>query len=146
MNPGPDPVIRGAPADVAGHRVVNVAVGRVRVVGEKRRGRHDLPGLAVAALGDVELAPRLLQGMGPVGRKALDRRDGGAGGRRHRHHARPDGRARQVHGARGALADAASELRADEAEAVAKDPEKGRVGGDVHLARLPVYSEGELAH
>src|SRR5262249_21012678 len=45
-----DPQIGPAAADVAGHRTVDVGVGRMRVLGEQRRRRHDLAGLAVAAL------------------------------------------------------------------------------------------------
>ena len=47
-------------------------VGRLRLLPEQRRGGHDLPRLAVAALRHVELRPRLLHGMRAVGRQALD--------------------------------------------------------------------------
>ena len=43
--------------------------------GEQRRRRHDLAGLAVAALRHVELLPRALQRMRAVGRQPFDRRD-----------------------------------------------------------------------
>ena len=42
--------IGAAAADVAGHRIVDVGVGRMRIACEQRRRRHDLARLAVAAL------------------------------------------------------------------------------------------------
>src|SRR5678815_555290 len=58
-----DARIGAAPADVAVHRGINVGVGRVRLLLEQRRGRHQLAGLTVAALRDVVLDPRGLQRM-----------------------------------------------------------------------------------
>src|SRR5688572_23664807 len=72
---GPDTLICAAAADVAGHRGVDVRVRRPRLLLEQRGGRHDLAGLAVAALRDVELDPRLLDGMAAIRREAFDRRD-----------------------------------------------------------------------
>ena len=48
----------------------------LRLLVEQRRGRHDLAGLAVAALRHVDLLPRQLQRVGAVGRQPFDRRDG----------------------------------------------------------------------
>ena len=55
-------LIGAAPADVPSHGVVNVGVGGMRLLGEERRGLHDLPDLAVAALGDIARHPRALHG------------------------------------------------------------------------------------
>jgi hypothetical protein len=55
-----DAHIGGAAAEVARHRVVDVGIGRLAVLAEQRDGAHDLAGLAVAALHDVELAPGFL--------------------------------------------------------------------------------------
>src|SRR5437867_10576760 len=124
----PDALIRSAPADVR-HRVVDVLVGRLRLLPEQRRRRHDLPGLAVAALRDVERRPGLLHGMRARGRQPLDRDDlvGGL-------HAsnRQDARAHQlavdVHGAGAALRDAAAVLGARQAHLLADGPQERRVG------------------
>src|SRR5882724_2622064 len=65
-----------AAADVAGHRVVDVRIGRMRVAGEERRGGHDLARLAVAALNDLAVEPGLLDPGAHRGRAdRLDRRD-----------------------------------------------------------------------
>src|SRR5712691_2951745 len=47
---GADALIGAAAADVAGHRGIDVGIARLRRGGEQRRGRHDLPRLAIAAL------------------------------------------------------------------------------------------------
>src|SRR5882724_6655622 len=47
-------------ADVAGHGVVDVRISRMWIAGEQGRGRHDLARLAVPALHDLTLKPRLL--------------------------------------------------------------------------------------
>ncbi len=59
--------VGAAPTQVAGHRRVDVRVGRTRLRGQQCRGRHDLTRLAVPALGHVELLPCLLQRMRTVG-------------------------------------------------------------------------------
>src|SRR5882672_5422027 len=61
-----DALVGAAAADV-GHRRVDIGVARLRVFPEQRSGRHDLSGLAVAALRHVERRPGPLHGMG-VGR------------------------------------------------------------------------------
>src|SRR5258706_6212126 len=71
-----DSRIGAAATDVPGHGGVDVAIGRVGLAGEQRCRRHDLARLAVAALRDLQLDPRLLD-LFPGGRGAdrLDRRD-----------------------------------------------------------------------
>src|SRR5512132_1450645 len=68
---GPDALVRPAPADV-GHGVVDVLVGRLGGSLQQRRGGHDLPGLAIAALRHVDRRPRLLHGMRACRRQAFD--------------------------------------------------------------------------
>ena len=66
-----DALVGAAAADV-GHRLVDVAVGRIRILREQRRRRHDLARLAVAALRHVEREPRLLHGRRARRRQAFD--------------------------------------------------------------------------
>src|SRR5262245_31743809 len=54
LDRGPDARIGPAAADVARHCVVDIRVARFRLGCQQRAGRHDLAGLAVAALGHVE--------------------------------------------------------------------------------------------
>src|SRR2546421_5173959 len=60
MDCGADALIRAAAADVAGHRGIDVGIARLRRGREQRHGRHDLARLAIAALHDLEVEPRLL--------------------------------------------------------------------------------------
>ena len=71
---------------------------------------------------DVELLPRQLHRMCPVGRQPLDRHDGRAERAAHRQGARAHRRAVHHHGAGAALADPAPVLRARQADRVAQDP------------------------
>src|SRR3546814_15034634 len=63
-----DPGVGAAPADVADPVEVLVGDGPVLRLGTTYDGHcgHDLPGLAVAALGHVTLQPRLLHGVPAV--------------------------------------------------------------------------------
>src|SRR6266849_3379519 len=61
MDGGTDALIGAASADIAGHCGVDVGISRLRRAGEQRRGRHDLAGLAIAALHHLEVEPGLLQ-------------------------------------------------------------------------------------
>src|SRR5258707_6881181 len=70
MHAGANALIGAAAADI-GHRLIDVLFGRLGVLLEQSRGRHDLSGLAIAALRHVEPGPGLLDGMRGVGRKAL---------------------------------------------------------------------------
>src|SRR6186997_1085326 len=66
-----DPLVGAAAADV-GHRLVDIGVGRFRLLLQQRGGGHDLAGLAVAALRHVDRGPGLLHRMRGIGREALD--------------------------------------------------------------------------
>ena len=77
--------------------------------------RHDLAGLAVAALGHVQLAPGLLDpGADLKCAGALDGGDLGVADGFNRGHAGADERAVSVHGAGAALGDPAAVLAAGE--------------------------------
>src|SRR5438876_9929171 len=73
LNSGGDTLIAAAAADVAAHRVVDLGLGRVLRRRQQRGGLHDLAGLAIAALRDIQGAPSLLHRVIPVAIEALDR-------------------------------------------------------------------------
>src|SRR5437879_12882618 len=112
---GADPLVSAAAADVR-HGGFDVGVAGAAVLGEQRRGGHDLPRLAVAALGHVLGDPGSLHGVAPAWRQPFDRGHALHGSRRDGQHAGSHGRAVEMHGAGGALGDAAAELRAGGAE------------------------------
>src|SRR6516164_6006416 len=80
-----NPLICAAAADVAEHCVVDVRVRGMRRLCQQRRGLHDLPGLAIAALRNVERAPRDLNRVIPVGIEPFDGGDRLAARVAHRH-------------------------------------------------------------
>src|SRR2546427_9276478 len=139
-----DALIGPAPADV-GHGIVDVPVGRSRLPRQERRRRHDLPGLAVAALRHIELRPGLLHGVRAIGGQAFDRDDLVRG-----LHAsdRQDARAHQlaveVHRAGAALGDPAAVLGARQPDLLADDPEERSVGFHLYVTDLAV--DVELCH
>src|ERR1700755_3497228 len=104
---GPDPHIGAATADIAGHRHIDVRIARLRMRGKQRSGRHDLAGLAVAALHDVEIEPCLLD-LAARGRVAdrFDCRDLACADGCDRRYARAHRLAIEMDGARATLRDA----------------------------------------
>src|SRR5262245_29129299 len=124
VNRGPDALVGTTPADVR-HRVVDVLVGRLCVALQECRRGHDLTGLAVAALRDIERRPRLLDGMRSIRRGALDRDD--LVGRLHAADGQRAGAHQstvEMHGAGAALRDTAAVLRARQPRLLADDPEQ----------------------
>ena len=120
-----DAKVRTAAAEIAGHRCVNVGVGRIGLLGEERGGRHDLAGLAIAALGHTDFGPGALDGMGLVrGSKAFDcgdaLADGGGDGR----DAGTNWLTVDVDGACAALGDAAAVFGASETKLLSQSPKQ----------------------
>ena len=65
--------VGGAAAQIAAHRLVDLRVGGVGVAAQQGDRRHDLAGLAEAALRHVQFAPGVLHGLpNPVGADAFD--------------------------------------------------------------------------
>src|SRR2546422_5248812 len=145
MDGGADALVGAAATDV-GHRCVDVGVRGVRILREQRRGGHDLPRLAIAALRHVFLDPRALHRVRAVLGQAFDRRHALAGDGGHGQHAGARRDAIQVDGAGAALGDAAAELGAGEPEGVTQHPEERRVGGDVDRFAFAVDGEADRGH
>src|SRR2546425_12668731 len=110
----------------------------------QRGGSHDLAGLAVAALHDLEVEPGPLH-LAAARRFAhgLDGRDRLADDRGHRRDAGADRPAIQMHRAGSAQRRAAAELGAGQSDHVAQYPEQGHVRGYVHRVRLAVDPQSD---
>src|SRR5215471_21577202 len=91
-----DADIGHATAKVTGHDGINVLIGRGRKVVDERRRLHDLARLAVTALRNLKVGPRLLHWMPALGIEALDGGDLGAGDAGKRRYARARGSAADV--------------------------------------------------
>src|ERR1051326_8298676 len=74
MDRGPNALVGAAAANVR-HRLIDVRIGGVRLLGEERGRGHDLPRLAIAALRHIFRDPGPLHGVGAVLGQAFDRRD-----------------------------------------------------------------------
>src|SRR6476659_1216800 len=103
---------------------------------QQSRGGHNLTSLAIAALGNVDLAPSLLQRVRAVGREPFDGRDVGVHGGGNRREARAHGLTAKMHSARAALADSTAVFGSVEAEHIAKHPEKGRIARYIYRRRV----------
>ena len=115
--------LEGAAAADVGDRRVDVGVGRLRLLLEQRRDRHDHAALAVAALRNIVIDPGLLHLVQhAVLREPFDRGDLLAGHRGERHRARAHGDAVDVHGAGAALRDAAAVFRAGQSDLFTQAP------------------------
>ena len=123
-----DAEVGTAPANIAAHRIIDVLVRRLGVGFEQTNRRHDLPGLAVAALGHAQLNPGALHRT-PYGvcflvldcryLLALQRRDG--------RDARACGLSVNMNRAGTAQSHAAAKLGAGHTHFIPQHPEQRRV-------------------
>src|SRR5262249_10138362 len=127
-------LVGAATADV-GEVGIDLRIGRIPIGLEKGHGRHDLSGLAVAALRHLLRQPGLLNRMLAVGREALNRRDLGAVNAANRHRAGAHGFSIDVHRTGAARRDTASEFRSREPDLLAQHPKKRGVVLDIKLMR-----------
>src|SRR5262245_47676859 len=134
-----DALIAAAATEIAGHGAGDLGVCRRRLLGEKGRGLHDLPGLAVAALRHADIAPGDLDDVLALGMQTLDRDDRLSRRLRHLHHARAHGLALEMHRAGPAQADAAPELGAGHPGMIAQIPKERHRRVAVVAALLPIY-------
>ena len=133
-----------AAAEIPRHGAVDVIVVGLGVVFEERGRRHNLPCLAVSALGDVEFTPRLLEGMKVfrVGGETLNRGNFHSTNGGDWCHAGARGDAIEMDRTSPALAHAATVLSSDEFELIAEHPQHGGLWGGVHATGLAVDVEG----
>src|SRR6266568_1664770 len=110
MNRFTDTRVGSAATDVAGHRVIDILIGWLRLLAQQDGCTHELSGLAIAALRDVLFNPRLLQRMREIRRETFDGRHLFSGGATDRGNARADGFAIDVYRAGAALSHSASIL------------------------------------
>src|SRR5580765_4747190 len=107
-----DAWIGSAAADVAGHGFVNIGIGWFGILFQQNRGAHDLAGLAIAALRNIDFDPGALYGVGVVGRESLNGGNGFPLNTRERCHTRTNGVAIEMDGAGSAKSHTATKLGA----------------------------------
>src|SRR5208282_3836468 len=75
VNGSSDAHIGRAAANISVHGAVDISIAGRLVLAQERDGAHDLPGLAIAALNDVELGPCGMDSIRCLAGNALDRRN-----------------------------------------------------------------------
>ena len=125
------------------YRNVDILVAGLRLVLEQRRRSHDEAGLAVAALGHLVLDPGALQGMQPPSTtgQAFDGGHRLAGDVGHGDRAGAHRLAIDMDRAGAADGNAAAELRPDDVQVLAQDPEQRLVRFGIDLTYLTVHGE-----
>src|SRR5271169_1177735 len=124
LDGGGDALVAATATDVAAHGIVDLGLGRVLRRRQQRGGLHDLAGLAIAALRNIQGAPGLLHRMIAVTIEALDRchrattdiADGGDAG--------SGGLAVDMHGTGAAKRYAATVFRPRETQFVTQIPQQ----------------------
>src|SRR6202050_3314575 len=130
-----------APADI-GDGVVDVGVGRLRIVLEQGRDRHDHAALAIAALRNVVIDPGLLNLVqDAVDGETLNGGDLLADGFTDRYSAGAHRNAVDMDRARAALCNTATVFGAGQADIFPDCPKKWRIVFDVNVDCFAVDSE-----
>jgi hypothetical protein len=119
---------------------------KLRIAGRWIRGQqsangHDHAGLAIAALRNLVIDPRLLNGRWSACAQALDGRDVRIGHRSNGNNATAGGFAVHVYGASPASGDAAPELRACQIQFVTNNPEERRVRFNVEVVDNAIHMQ-----
>jgi hypothetical protein len=120
----PDSRVGATAADIVNG--VNIGIGRIRSSIQQGDRGHDLPWLAVAALGDIVVNPGLLDGVEIVANgEALNGGNGSALDFGNGYHTRVDGLTINMAGAGFTDIDATAVFGSIDAKFVAEDPEQG---------------------
>ena len=131
MNGAAEALIGAAAADIAGQGGVDIGIRGLRVFPEERRGRHELSRHTIAALGNIQGNPGLLDRMAGIRGEAFDGDDFFAGGVGHRRHTGAHGLPVEMNGTGAALGDAAAVFGAGESERIPQNPEERGIRTDV---------------
>src|SRR6267154_6388257 len=135
-------LLEGAAAANIGDGLVDVPIGRLRLLLEQCCDRHDHSALAISALRDVIGDPGQLHLVQcAFGGQSFDGRDLLADGFADHHAARPHGDAVDMNGAGAALCDAATIFGAGQAGIFPDRPEQWRVGFDVQIESFAIDCE-----
>src|ERR1700749_840783 len=116
-------LLPAAAADVTGHRLANLVVAGFGILREQGGGLHDLAGLAVSALRDIDLPPGFLQRGSAVWVEPFDGGNFAIGRVGYRGDAGAYGLLVDHHGTRTAQCLTATEFGAGQSDFIADKPE-----------------------
>ena len=131
-----------ATAKIAVHVRDDFGFGGIGILRKQRRGLHDLPGLAVAALRYLLGDPGPLQRVFALGIETFDGGDLFASGLRYRGLAGAHRLTVEVNSASAAQTGAATELRAGHLQMLADDPQQRRVIRYFYRMIMPIDVQG----
>jgi hypothetical protein len=123
-----DALVGTAAADIARHRFTDLVARRFWILDQQRSCLHDLTGLAIAALRDVEAAPSLLNRMIARRMEPFDRRDLPADHVGNRGDTGAYGILVDKDGASAAESLAAAKLGARQSHLITQKPKQGKIG------------------
>src|SRR5262249_8424115 len=142
MHRAAQPLVGAAAADI-GEIGVDVGVARIGIAPEVRRRRHDLAGLAVAALRHLLSEPGLLHRMPAVRRQTFDGGDLGAVEAADGHGAGSHRLPVDMYRAGAALGDAAAVFGSGEPDLLTQHPQQRSLVLDIEPMRGPVDLDGD---
>jgi len=116
------------------------------IVFQQGRSRHDLAGLAIPTLWNVDFQPGLLHRVITVFRQAFDRRDGLVFDDGYGQLAGANGSAVEVNGTVATLGNAAAVFGSGQLQVVAQDPKQRRGGVHIDLPLFAVDVQVENGH
>ena len=133
-----DALVSAAAADVARHNLSYLVAGRFWIFRQERGRLHDLTGLAIAALRNIQFAPGLLNRVIAGRMKAFDRGDVAAGHIGNRCNAGAHGALVDHNGAGAAERLAAAKFGAGQAHFIAEKPKQRKVGIAIPVPLLAI--------
>lgn len=142
MNAFSDAQVGAAATNVAGHGIVYVLIGGVGVIAQQYGRRHDLTGVAVAALWHVYFLPGLLERVIVIAREPLNGYHLLAFCTAQGSNAGAHGFAVEVHHAGAALGHTTAVFGAGEPDEVPNGPQKGHIGVGIQLINLLIDRYG----
>jgi hypothetical protein len=141
-----NPFIGTAPAQVAVHGLGDLLIGRIRRLRQKSSRGHYLPCLAIAALRNLFLNPRLLQDMQAIRTQPFYRRDRFPHDLRHRRGAGSHGCALNMHGTSAAKPRATARFRSRKVKRIPQNPEQGSLRRNAYFLLTTVYAQCDFSH
>jgi hypothetical protein len=133
-----DALVTATATDVTRHRFANLIVVGFCIFDQQGCGLHDLTGLAISALWNIELAPGLLHRVIPGGMKTFDCRNFPVDGIGNRGDAGANGLLVEHNGACPAQSLAAAVFRARQAGLIAEKPKQREIRVAVPILLLAI--------
>src|SRR5579864_137269 len=141
MDRSANALVGAATANVARHRFINLSVGGLRMLRDQSGGGHNLPGLAISALWNIQFNPRLLHRVASVRGKPFNGDDLFPCDTRNGSNTRPSWLPIDMNSTSAAQRHATAEFCACHTKRVSQDPKQRHIGIDIHIFDLAIHAE-----